>query len=39
LLVSKRQRSAADAITREVNYVELATHPDFMKVYVKTLAF
>jgi uncharacterized 2Fe-2S/4Fe-4S cluster protein (DUF4445 family) len=39
LLVSKQQRRLADEITREVNYVELAVHPDFMKVYVKALAF
>jgi uncharacterized 2Fe-2S/4Fe-4S cluster protein (DUF4445 family) len=39
LLVSKQQRRLADEIAREVNYVELAVHPDFMKVYVKALAF
>ena len=39
LLVSKQQRRLADEIAREVNYVELAVHPDFMKIYVKALAF
>ncbi|MBA4380502.1 MAG: ferredoxin, partial [Anaerolinea sp.] len=39
LLVSKKQRKLADEIVREVDYVELAVHPDFMKVYVKALAF
>ena len=39
LLVSKKQRLLADLFARDVNYVELATHPDFMKVYVKALAF
>ncbi|MBU4352811.1 MAG: DUF4445 domain-containing protein, partial [Nanoarchaeota archaeon] len=39
LLVSKQQRRLADEIAREVDYVELAVHPDFMKVYVKALAF
>ncbi len=39
LLVSKQQRRLADEIAREVNYVELAVHPDFMKVYVKALTF
>jgi uncharacterized 2Fe-2S/4Fe-4S cluster protein (DUF4445 family) len=39
LLVSRQQRRLADEIAREVNYVELAVHPDFMKVYVKALAF
>ncbi|MDI6769549.1 MAG: ASKHA domain-containing protein [Anaerolineales bacterium] len=39
LLVSKEQRRLADEIAREVNYVELAVHPDFMKVYIKALAF
>jgi len=39
LLVSKQQRRLADEIAREVNYVELVVHPDFMKVYVKALAF
>ena len=39
LLVSQHQRQLADTIARNVNYVELATHPDFMKNYVKALAF
>jgi len=39
LLVSKQQRRLADEIAREVNYVELAVHPDFMKIYVKALGF
>lgn len=39
LLVSARQRKKAEKIACEVNYVELATHPDFMKVYLKALAF
>jgi len=39
LLVSKHQRQLADTIAGHVNYVELATHPDFMKIYVKALAF
>lgn len=39
LLVSKQQRRLADEIVREVDYVELAVHPDFMQVYVKALAF
>lgn len=39
LLVSKHQRLLADTIAGDVNYVELATHPDFMKIYVKALAF
>jgi uncharacterized 2Fe-2S/4Fe-4S cluster protein (DUF4445 family) len=39
LLVSKRQRELAGEIARAVNYVELAVHPDFMKEYVKALAF
>jgi uncharacterized 2Fe-2S/4Fe-4S cluster protein (DUF4445 family) len=39
LLVSQHQRLLADALARNVNYVELATHPDFMKIYVKALAF
>ncbi len=39
LLVSKKQRKLADEIVREVDYVELAVHPDFMQVYVKALAF
>jgi len=39
LLVSRQQRRLADEIARGVNYVELAVQPDFMKVYVKALAF
>lgn len=39
LLVSRHQRLLADKFSRDVNYVELATHPDFMKIYVKALAF
>ncbi|MFH2038870.1 MAG: ASKHA domain-containing protein [Chloroflexota bacterium] len=39
LLVSMHQRQMADTIAENVNYVELATHPDFMKIYVKALAF
>jgi uncharacterized 2Fe-2S/4Fe-4S cluster protein (DUF4445 family) len=37
LLLSKRLRQAATEIAHEVQYVELAKHPDFMKVYVKAL--
>jgi len=39
LLVSQHQRLVADAFARNVKYVELATHPDFMKIYVKALSF
>jgi len=39
LLVSRHQRQLADCIASKVNYVELATHPNFMKIYVKALAF
>lgn len=39
LLVSARQRQLADEISRCVEYVELANHPDFMKIYVRALAF
>lgn len=39
LLVSRHQRVLADQISRDVNYIELATYPDFMKIYVKALAF
>jgi uncharacterized 2Fe-2S/4Fe-4S cluster protein (DUF4445 family) len=39
LLVSRHQRQLADKLSRDVNYVELATHPDFMKIYVRALAF
>jgi len=39
LLVSKHQRHLADVLAGNVNYVELATHPDFMKIYVKALTF
>jgi len=37
MLLSKRIRQLATGIAREVQYVELATHPGFMKVYVKAL--
>jgi uncharacterized 2Fe-2S/4Fe-4S cluster protein (DUF4445 family) len=39
LLVSARQRQLAEEISRRVAYVELANHPEFMKIYVKALAF
>jgi uncharacterized 2Fe-2S/4Fe-4S cluster protein (DUF4445 family) len=39
LLVSRHQRQLADKLSRDVNYVELANHPDFMKIYVRALAF
>ena len=39
LLVSMHQRQMADTLADKVKYVELATHPDFMKIYVKALAF
>jgi uncharacterized 2Fe-2S/4Fe-4S cluster protein (DUF4445 family) len=39
LLISRHQRQLADRIAGNVNYVELATHPNFMKIYVKALAF
>jgi uncharacterized 2Fe-2S/4Fe-4S cluster protein (DUF4445 family) len=39
LLVSKHQRQMAETLADNVKYVELATHPDFMKIYVKALAF
>jgi uncharacterized 2Fe-2S/4Fe-4S cluster protein (DUF4445 family) len=39
LLVSARQRQLADEISQRVEYVELANHPDFMKIYVRALAF
>jgi len=39
LLVSMHQRQMAEILADNVNYVELATHPDFMKIYVKALAF
>ena len=39
LLVSKHQRQMADTLAGNVQYVELATHPDFMKIYVKALTF
>ena len=39
LLVSARQRRAADEIARQVEYVELAVQPDFMKVYLEAMAF
>jgi uncharacterized 2Fe-2S/4Fe-4S cluster protein (DUF4445 family) len=39
LLVSAYQRHAADEIARQVEYVELAVQPDFMKVYMAALAF
>ena len=39
LLVSMYQRQMADTLADKVKYVELATHPDFMKIYVKALAF
>ncbi len=37
LLLSKHLRQMAMEIARKVQYVELAKHPDFMKVYVKAL--
>jgi uncharacterized 2Fe-2S/4Fe-4S cluster protein (DUF4445 family) len=37
MLLSKRLRQVATEISQEVQYVELAKHPDFMKVYVKAL--
>jgi len=39
LLVSRRQRQMAENLAGTVNYVELATHPDFMKIYVNALSF
>jgi uncharacterized 2Fe-2S/4Fe-4S cluster protein (DUF4445 family) len=39
LLVSAHQRQLAQEISQRVEYVELANHPDFMKIYVKALAF
>ncbi len=39
LLVSMQQRKMAETLADNVNYVELATHPDFMKIYVNALAF
>jgi uncharacterized 2Fe-2S/4Fe-4S cluster protein (DUF4445 family) len=39
LLVSAHQRQLANEISRRVEYVELANHPGFMKIYVKALAF
>jgi uncharacterized 2Fe-2S/4Fe-4S cluster protein (DUF4445 family) len=39
LLVSRNQRQLAEQISSHVEYVELANHPDFMKIYVKALAF
>jgi uncharacterized 2Fe-2S/4Fe-4S cluster protein (DUF4445 family) len=39
LLLSARQRHLADEISRRVEYVELANYPDFMKIYIKALAF
>jgi uncharacterized 2Fe-2S/4Fe-4S cluster protein (DUF4445 family) len=39
LLVSKHQRVLADELALKVKYVELATHPGFMKIYVRSLAF
>jgi uncharacterized 2Fe-2S/4Fe-4S cluster protein (DUF4445 family) len=39
LLVSRNQRQLADQISSHVTYVELANHPEFMKIYVKALAF
>jgi uncharacterized 2Fe-2S/4Fe-4S cluster protein (DUF4445 family) len=39
LLVSLGQRELADELSRRVQYVELANHPDFMKIYVHALAF
>jgi len=37
LLLSNRLRQVATEIAQAVQYVELAKHPDFMKVYVKAL--
>jgi uncharacterized 2Fe-2S/4Fe-4S cluster protein (DUF4445 family) len=39
LLISRHQRQLADTLASNVNYVELATHPDFMKIYVNALTF
>jgi uncharacterized 2Fe-2S/4Fe-4S cluster protein (DUF4445 family) len=39
LLVSAHQRQLADELSQRVEYVELANHPDFMKIYVRALAF
>lgn len=39
LLVSARERQVADEIARQVEYIELAVQPDFMKVYLEAMAF
>jgi uncharacterized 2Fe-2S/4Fe-4S cluster protein (DUF4445 family) len=39
LLVSRNQRKIANEIARNVKYVELASHNEFMKIYVKALTF
>ena len=39
LLISRRERAVADAIVKNVDYVELAGHKSFTGVYVKALAF
>jgi uncharacterized 2Fe-2S/4Fe-4S cluster protein (DUF4445 family) len=39
LLISNGQRQLADEISQRVEYVELANHPDFMKIYIRALAF
>lgn len=39
LLISAHQRSMADAIAQHVDYVELASHPDFTNVFMTALVF
>lgn len=39
LLLSRHQRDLADELAGRIQYVELATHPNFMKIYTDALAF
>jgi uncharacterized 2Fe-2S/4Fe-4S cluster protein (DUF4445 family) len=37
MLVSREQRDIAEAIARDVEFVELAKHPSFTKIYSQAL--
>ena len=39
LLVSKESRNLVDQLTKELEYVELTTHPDFSSEFMRQMSF